>query len=273
MLSTNLLLTLGIAAFSLGLRTCHHPWLQKLGAIGILATSYLVGHLLTGSWIFGVLCVVSWFFLPWLDLLTRIRNLSLPLERPLVHRPPPSREIFPMLQELTNEVEDEGFEHVDDMGWEWEEYRQFFRVFTKADERAQAAICCVEQQDVAFYFLTLSSRAKDETLWTTWNYRFPYSLKMAPQWRVNRASGEQSFFQLLESHRHWLRVKGVAQMSLQKPNPEEIQAEIQRDLQLQVAHNLSEGVLIRNPTGEVQYSWRGLIFLWVQFLREMLRVS
>jgi hypothetical protein len=62
-------------------------------------------------------------------------------------------------------------------------------------------------------------------------------------------------------------------MSLQELNPEEIQNEIQRDLRTQVAHNLSEGVLVRNHTGEVHYTWRGLVFLWVQFLRDLLRVS
>jgi hypothetical protein len=65
-----------------------------------------------------------------------------------------------------------------------------------------------------------------------------------PQWRVNRPGGEQSFLQLLESHRHWLRVQGVEAESLQELDPEDLQAEIQRDLQTQVAHNLSEGVLM-----------------------------
>ena len=273
MLLSNILLTLGVAALSLGLRTVRHPWVQKLGAIGILVTSYLAGHLLTGSWVFGLVCALSWFFLPWLDLLTRIRKLSLPLERPLVHTPPPNAETFPELRELTADLEDEGFEHVDDMGWQWEEYRQFFRIFHKADERAQAAICLVEQHEVSFYFLTISSRGKDGTLWTTWNYPFPYSLKLVPQWRVNRPGAEQTFYELMESHRQWLRVKGVAQTSLQEIDPEAIQAEIQRDLQTQVTHNLNEGVLVRIATGEVQYTWRGLVFLWVQFLRDLLRVS
>ena len=64
-----------------------------------------------------------------------------------------------------------------------------------------------------------------------------------------------------------------AQTSLQEIDPEAIQAEIQRDLQTQVTHNLNEGVLVRIATGEVQYTWRGLVFLWVQFLRDLLRVS
>lgn len=273
MLFSNLLLTLGVAALSFGLRTFRHPYLQKLGAIGILVASFLGGQWLTGSWVFGVACVLSWFFLPWLDLLTRIRKLNLPLERPLIHQPPPNSESFPELRELTSDVEEEGFEHVEDLGWEWEEYRQFFRVFYKTGERTQAALCLVEQEEVAFHFLTLSSRAKDGTVWTTWNYPFPCSLKLVPAWRVNRPRGEQTFFQLAESHRHWLMTEGVVEESLQDLDPEALQAEIQGDLRMQVAHNLSEGVLIRKETGEVQYSWRGLVFLWVQFLRDLLRVS
>jgi len=177
------------------------------------------------------------------------------------------------LVEITEEVEGEGFEHVDDTGWEWDEYQQFFRLFYKADERLQAAICLVDQQDVAFYYLSLSSRAKDGTIWTTWNYPFSYSLKMAPQWRVNRLRGDLTFLQLLENHRHLLKRYGVTPDLLEELDAERMQTEIQKDLQAQVAHNISTGVLTQTQAGEVRYSWRGLFFLWFQFLRDLVRLT
>jgi hypothetical protein len=267
------LLILGVAALSLSLRTFQSPVLQKLGAIGILFTSYLVGESLTGSWIAGVLCAASWFFLPWVDLLTRIRKLSMPQERSLRQRTPPNSETFPALRELTEDVEEEGFEHVDDVGWEWDEYQQFFRILYKADERAHATICLIEQQDIAFYFLSLSSRAPDGTTWTTWNYPFSYSLKLVPQWRVNRLRGDQTFLQLLESHRHFLRQNGISTGMLADLGPEQIQEEIQKDLRAQISHNIAKGVLRTNESGEVRYSWRGLLYLWFQFLRDIVRLS
>ena len=52
-----------------------------------------------------------------------------------------------------------------------------------------------------------------------------------------------------------------------------MQDEVQKDLRAQVAHNLAAGVL--QPVGEteVRYSWRGLLFLWFQFLRDLVRFT
>jgi hypothetical protein len=268
-----LALIFGVLALTLALRTYRHPLLQRLGAVGVMATSYLTGHLLTGSWIVGVGCAAMWLLLPWLDLITRIRKLTLPREKNLRHRPPPGAQVFPVLSELTEEVEEIGFEHLTDAGWDWEDYQQFFRLFYKGDERAQAAVCLVDQQDIAFYYISISSRGTDGTIWTTWNYPFSYSLKLAPQWRVNRVKGDLSFFGLLESHRQFLTKHSVKAEQLAEVNAENVQSEVQKDLQAQVAHNLAAGVL--QPVGEteVRYSWRGLLFLWVQFLRDLVRFT
>ena len=269
----NLLLILGVAALSLSLRSFRHVFLQKLGAFGILATSYLIGWLLTGSWLVGILLAVSWLLLPWLEILTRVRKLTLPFEKNLRQKTPPNAEVFPVLSELTDEIEGEQFEHVEDCGWDWDDYQQFFRLFYKADDRTQAAICLIDQHDVAFYYLSISSRAKNGKTWTTWNYPFSYSLKLVPQWRVNRLRGDKSFVELYESHRDFLRANGVIADDLEPLDPEKIQTEIQKDLRSQITHNIAAGVLTRTASGEVRYSWRGLFFIWFQFLRDLARFS
>jgi len=267
------LLVLGIVALTLGLRSFRHPLLQKLAGAGLVATSFCTGYFVTGEWAVGVLCAASWLLLPWLDLLTRIRGLTLPLERNLRHRSPPGSQAFPALYELTEQIEEASFEHVDDSGWDWDEYQQFFRLFYKSDERLQAAVCLVDQQDIAFYYLALSSRAKDGTLWTTWNYPFSYSLKLAPQWRVNRLRGDLDFPHMLASHREFLQRNGVVLDKLELLAPEAMQQEIQKDLRAQIAHNIAAGVLVQDAAGQVRYSWRGLFFLWFQFLRDLVRLS
>lgn len=266
-------LILGVLAATLALRTYRHPLLQKLGALGVMATSFLTGYLFTGSWAVGAVCAAMWLMLPWLDLLTRVRRLSLPREKNLHHRPPPGAQVFPHLSDLTEEVEENGFEHVTDAGWDWEEYQQFFRLFYKGDERVQAAVCLVDQQDIAFYYLSLSSRGKDGTIWTTWNYPFSYSLQLAPEWRVNRVKGDLSFLELYEDHREFLRQHGVATEMLEDLDPEKIEGQVQKDLRAQVAHNLATGVLRPVGESEVRYSWRGLLFLWLQFLRDFVRLT
>ena len=105
----HLLLIAGVAVLSAAFRSFAHPALQKLGAIGILATSFLIGLFSTGSTVVGAVCAGSWLLLPWLEILTRIRKLRLPIEKNLRHRSPPARESFPALQELTDEIEEETF--------------------------------------------------------------------------------------------------------------------------------------------------------------------
>ena len=145
-----------------------------------------------------------WLCFRWLDLITRIRKLTLPREKQLRHRRRPAPGVPLPLRAHGRRSRRSGFEHVTDAGWDWEEYQQFFRLFYKGDERAQAAVCLVDQQDIAFYYLSISSRGKDGKIWTTWNYPFSYSLKLSPEWRVNRVKGDLSFFGLLESHRQFL---------------------------------------------------------------------
>ena len=221
----------------------------------------------------GIFCASTWLLLPWLEILTRVRRLTLPLEKNLRHKHPPNSETFPMLREMTDEVEGQFFEHVDDAGWDWEDYAQFFRLFYKPTDRTQCAICLIDQHDVAFYYVSISSRAKNGTIWTTWNYPFSYSLMLVPQWRVNRVRGDQSFLGLHESHRHFLRSNGIIVEDLEPLDAEKMQAEIAKDLRSQITHNLTAGVLKQNAAGEVRYSWRGLFFIWFQVLRDFVRLS
>lgn len=268
----HLLLIAGVAVLSMALRSFANPIAHKLGALGVFAASFLAGWFFTGSLAVGAVCAASWLLLPWLELLTRIRKLRLPLEKNLRHKTPPSREIFPALGELTAEIEEEGFEHMDDAGWDWEDYEQFFRLFYKADEKTQAAICVVDQDGVAFYYLSISSRAKDGTVWTTWNYPFSYSLKLVPHWKMNRLRGDPTFYEMHESHRDWLRRGGVSAEQLESLPPGGLHADIQRDLRAQIMHNLAKGVLKQTDEGHIRYSWRGLFFIWCQFLRDLVRL-
>ena len=52
------------------------------------------------------------------------------------------------------------FIHLEDIGWDHEENRHFYRVFHQPEFRTQASICLSEQQDMAFHGLTITSRTK-----------------------------------------------------------------------------------------------------------------
>jgi len=268
----NLFLLLGVAVLSVALRSFQSSFSQKAGALGILTVSYLLVYFATRSHVLGAIAAASWFFLPWVEILTRIRALRLPKEKQLRHKTAPSSEIFPTLNEITREIENEGFVHVNDAGWDWEDYRQFFRLFYKDEDRAQATICLNEQHDLSFYYLRISSRAKAGTIWTTWNYPLSYGLKLTPQFRINRQRPDQSFWQLYQSHREFLRKNGVYADAIAQLDEERIQTEMENDLRDQIAHNIAKGVLKQTSAGDVKYSWRGMLYLWCQFLLDLVRL-
>jgi len=265
-------LTLGVAVLSVALRSFQSSFAQKAGALGILIASYLLVFFVTGSWLLGLAGALSWLFLPWIEILTRIRALRLPREKQLRNKPAPSADVFPTLSDITHEIETAGFAHVNDAGWDWEDYRQFFRLFYKDADRAQATICLNEQHDLSFYYLRISSRAKGGIIWTTWNYPLSYGLKLTPQFRINRQRPDQSFWQLYQSHLEFLKNNKVETESIDPMDEDKIQAEIEHDLRDQIAHNISKGVLKATPDGEVKYSIRGMFYLWFQFLLDLVRL-
>src|SRR5262249_16212062 len=148
-----LFILLGAGVLAVALRSFQSSFAQKAGAIAILAVSYLLIYFVTDNHVLGAVSSASWFFFPWVLILSRIRPLRLPKEKQLRPKSPPSSDTFPTLNEITREIENEGFVHVNDAGWDWEDYRQFFRLFYKAEDRAQATICLNEQHDLSFYYL------------------------------------------------------------------------------------------------------------------------
>ena len=53
---------------------------------------------------------------------------------------------------------------------------------------------------------------------------------------------------------------------------ERIQLEIENDLRDQIAHNIAQGLLTQTVGGEIKYSWRGMVYLWCQFLLDLVRM-
>src|SRR5438552_15378519 len=267
-----LFLTFGVALLSVALRSYQTSFAQKTGAVGILVTTYLAAYFISGNWVIGLVAALTWFFLPWLEILTRVRVLRLPKEKALRPKSPPSTDVFPTLEEITREIQNEGFAHINDAGWDWEDYRQFFRLFYKEEDRAQATICLIEQNDLSFYYLRISSRARDGIIWTTWNYPLSYGLKLTPRFKINRQRPDQSFWQLYQSHREFLRNHSVEITSLDPLDEERMQTDIENDLRDQIAHNVRAGVLKPAADDEVKYSWCGMIYLWCQFLLDLMRL-
>jgi len=270
---SDLLLVLGVAVLSAAFRSFQHPLLFRIGTLGIGATSFLAGWLLGDSIWLGAALAASWLFLPWLEILTRVRRMRLPLERTLQPSTPPNRNSFPGFAGMTEEIEVQGFEHVEDIGWNYEDNRHFYRVFNHPQRKTQASVCLSEQQGFAFYYLTLTSRTADGQVFMTWNYPFSYGLKLPPHLRVRRFANAGPFSEMLASHEGLLKSNSVNTAQLLDQNPEEIVHTMQVEMRTQIAHNIAIGLL--KPDGEklIRYTTRGMFFLWFQFLRDLVRIS
>lgn len=259
-----------VLAFAL--RTFDHPVVRKLGASLVLVVSYLVAFFVTDSHLAGVCAVLAWFLLPWIELLTRIRKLRLPVEKRLENQLPPNSTRFPHLHDFTKEVEDEGFEHVEDVGWEWDGLHQFFRIFYCPERKMQAAVCLNEQQSVAFVYVSITSQDASAQTFRTWNYPFSYTMKVAPKVKMNRIPDAASFTELLEEHQTFLESETKASTEFIELSESEIREHLNAETRNQIQHNLKEGVIAMEGDDMFRYSVRGLFFLYGQFVKDMVKI-
>ncbi len=267
------LIVIGLFVLAVAFRTSRQALLRKLGALTFLVASYFLVYFLSDNVWIGFAGVAMWFFLPWIELLTRVRRMRLPLDNRLTHRNTPNPSFFPNAEEAAAAMEEAGFEHVSDCGWEWAGMQQFFRLFWNPEEQAVAAVCLCEQSDVAFAFVTVTSYDADGRIWRTTNFPFSPTLKCPPNVRWNHVPCERNcFHQILADHRGFIERCKVPQNRLRIPDPEDVENTIEREMREQVDHNLKAGIIRLTGNGHFVYSVRGLFFLWGQFVKDMVRL-
>jgi hypothetical protein len=268
-----ILVVLGVGVLSFAFRSVHHQVAFRIGTLGLVFTSFLAGWLLGGSMFLGAVFASTWFLLPWLEILTRVRRLRLPIHRPLEKSAPPPASRFPGFGDLSDELEAIGFEHSDDVDWSHDGMRQFYRLLYNADRRTAAAICLVEQGEFSFFYLTFSSRAADGRVFMTWNYPFSYGMHLLPNMVANRVDEDLAVDELASEHQKFLKKSELAGVDLAERQLHELRPEFEKDLRLQLEHNIARGILTRDGEELIRYSVRGWFFLWGQFLREFVKFS
>ena len=271
---TEVFIVLGVVVLSFALRSTRLRLVRKLGSLGILAATFLFFYYLTDSIAAGVGGLLLWFLLPWVELLTRPRRLRLPLAKALERQSPPGSSRFPDLTELTDEIEKEGFEYVADTGWDWDGMHQFYRLFYRPESREQAAICLTEQEEVAWVYLSLTSRHPDGKTFRTSNVPFSSPMKVAPDVQFHQAPEADAFDDLLLEHRLWLGGFGYEETDMVEEDPERLAGLIGEETGRQILHNIDVGLIEMAESAEtVRYSWRGLFYLYFQLVKDMVRMS
>lgn len=271
---TEILIVLGLLALAFALRSFRSRLLRKAGALGILVATFVAFYLFTGSVAAGFGGLLLWFLLPWVELLTRVRRLRLPMGTTLERESPPGSSRFPDLTELTAEVEAEGFEYVADTGWDWDGMHQFYRLFYHPETREQAAICLTEQEGVAWVSISLTSRHPRGSTYRTSNLPFSSPMKMAPEVRLRQVPDAVGFEDLLYRHRFWMEGLGYESDDFVEEEPDTLGRLIEQETVRQIRHNLEAGLItMAESAGTFRYSWRGLVFLYCQLVKDMVRMS
>ncbi len=269
----NFLIILACLIVGIALRSCRTLLFRKLGALTFLIASFLTFYLLFGSLWAGVFGAALWFFLPWYDLLTRIRKQRIPLENRLNQQSPPSEDYFPNAPRLIHEIEEAEFDHVIDSGWDWAGMQQHFRFFWNPEAKAVAAVCLCEQEQVAFAFVTVSSRAPDGRSIHTTNYPFSPTLKHSPHVHWDHLPCERNNFEAIyRDHESHLAKLGISRESLMMPDPDEVLKQVEEEMQRQIDHNVDCGLIEMTGDGHFRYSTKGLFFLWIQSVKDMIRL-
>ncbi len=271
----DILLVAGVLVLMLALRTIHHPVAYKLAGVALLAASFLVGYFATGRVWVGVACVALWFFLPWVELLTRVRRITLPTAADFITQPAPSQQAFPDLRELTEEFENAGFEIVEDAGWGNDSHRLFYRFFYNREKRAEAAVCLFQQGEISIPYLSITTRYASGLSRTSLTFPFSQSLKNHPLQITKHYPHDTSPTALIDAH--FAHIEAISsdpdeEDAIVSLDPESLTDLIRDDIKRQLEHNLGIGLLERTESGQIHYSMRGLFFLWLQYLRDLVRL-
>lgn len=253
-------------------RSFEHRVVRKLGLVAMMLASYLLGWFVSGAHAAGVFAVALWFVMPWVEIATTVRRLRFPIARELKGRLPPSREGFPELEEITEEMVDHGFQTVEDAGWKWENVDHFLRLLYHAAGRVEATIGLARQDGHGFCYVSVTSRTQDGAAFTTTNYPYAPTMQESPRHRLNRYPQAESLQDLLEAHERFLGALGLTEADFAAVDPESLASRLEHDMGEQVEHNVRLGIIQPVGDGHFRYSWRGCFFLWRQVIGDMLRL-
>ncbi len=271
-MASPILLILGLAVLGLGCLTFQHPLIRKTGLLGFMGATAVLFYWISDNVLIGLAGALLWFGLPWIELLTRVRRMDLPVDKPLRRRIPPNED-FPFLGDTTDEIEASGgFELIDDCGYEWQNTEHFFRFFYDPSRRVQAGVCMIQDDSFLHAYVKLVSRSSAGTVYTTWNYPFSASLKLSPEHRLHWDRNSETFEALLESHLHFIEKKRKPGETIDPQDATAFQESLRKDQRRLVDHNLALGFLKASGEGCCRYTWRGLLFLWAQLVKDMVRL-
>lgn len=268
-----ILIVIAIIVFGFALRSCKTSQLRKLGALIMLIASGLCFYFISGSIITGVLAALAWFLLPWVELLTRVRKLRMPLKNQLKGGFTIKTGNFGDAPKYARVLENNGFEHIETCGWNIGGMDQVYQLYWNAETKSVANLSLCEQSLITFSYLSISSKDITNGIWRTTNFPFSPTLKPRPDIHWNQIScAHDCANKLINHHNNFLSKQGFMDNDLCIPDPDQLKREIEDELQSQIQHNLEYGIIETTDDDHFRYTLRGLFYLWKQFVKDMVRL-
>lgn len=265
---------LGVILIGMALRSCRRRIVRKLGALVYLIASGLTVFFITENIALSIASAFGWFLLPWLELATRVRKLRMPLHNKLSEKSTPRLQHFPEAEVNINELQNLEFDHISDYAWDWAGSQQHYSFYWNPEERIVVIVSLCKQSNIAFSYITISSRDSSGQIYRTSNFPFSPTLKNAPNVAMNQiACCHCSLEESLACHKKFIHKKGGALDQLVVSDPEMLNLEVEDDMRMQIEHNLKNGIITPTDGGKFRYSFRGLCYLWKQFIKDMIRLS
>jgi hypothetical protein len=247
---------------------------RKLGMTLVWAASAVGAYCLTGSLIVAMTMLLAWIFFPIWEMVFVLRQLRVPRHRGLADARAP-RDAARELDEVSVELREAGFEHLDECRLSPSDHEQYYRIFDRGDGRVQATIGYIAQGAVGFHFLAFGSQGLDGRRWVTWDYPLTYGLSMPPNFALYRVLHSENVADLYQAHLDFLATNGVKEADIVAGEKTSLAARgrLEQTLNQQIEHNISRGYLEPSANSETEnfsYSWRGTIYVAGQILRDLL---
>jgi hypothetical protein len=77
---------------------------------------------------------------------------------------------------------------------------------------------------------------------------------------------------MLASHHYFISLHGACHDDLCIPCPDAVEEDVEADMRSQIDYNLECGLIRLTGDGYFRYSFKGLFFLWKQFVKDMIRL-
>ena len=270
----NTLIIIACLSLALGLRLTKLRVTKKLAAILFIFTMFFLGLTLFQHWIGALVTGGFWFFLPLLEIYWKRGKVHYPCAPiPLTSLPEANEAFYPHSYSYRVQLEEIGFEPVENVSWKWMDTNQHHRFFWHPEFLSIASICLCEQENIAFTYIIFHSSLSDGTSLKTTNYPFSPPLRPPPNTYTKHVPCEEKFIpSILAAHQALIAKHNPPPCKLLMPDPESIATEWELRFKKQTQFNAQKGLIHITHQKQFQYSLLGYLQLWGRALLDIIRL-